>query len=248
MKTDPRVKLLIIVLLTTAAVLAKDAAYLAIVTGIALIADLCFKVDVLNAFKRLKGFLWLLLFISIVQSLTVKGGTVLIAVGSVNLMTTRGIQFAIEFILRMSVIVFAGLIASSSDGREMTDGLLRLHMPYELAFMSGIALKYLPVYREEFSARLNALAMRGIEIKRLSLSRKLKVYSYLVAPTVTGCILRSEELARAMTARGFRAEKKRTMLRVLKMSAADWTLTVAALGAAAAFFACMYKYGVLVTF
>lgn len=171
MKTDPRVKLLMIVLLTTLAVLAKDIGYLAIVVAFALILDLCFRIDILNAFKRIKHLISLLVFIAIVQSLTVKGGTVLIHVKNVNLLTTRGIQFSLEFILRMSIIIFAGLIASTTDGREMTDGLLKMHMPYELAFMSSIALRFLPVFREEFSSRMNAISMRGVDIKKLRLKK-----------------------------------------------------------------------------
>lgn len=247
MKIDPRVKLLTIVLLTTLAVLAKDIAYLAIVVFVALIVDLLLKIDILSAFKRLRYFIWLLIFIAVVQSLTIKGGTVLAHIGNVNLLTTRGIEFAVEFILRMSVIVLAGLIATTADGREMTDGLLKMHLPYELAFMSSIALRFIPVFREEFSARLNAISMRGIDIKRLGLIKKLKVYGYLISPTVSGCILRSEELAKSMSSRGFRAEKKRTMLRELKMTALDWFLVVLAVSSATAYLTLMYLYGTLVT-
>lgn len=246
MKTDPRVRLLIIVVLTTLAVLATDIAYLAIVVLVALIADLCYKVNILSAVKRLKHFLWLLLFIAIVQSLTVKGGEVLVGIGSVRLISTRGLLFAAEFILRMSVIVFAGLIAAASDGREMTDGLLKMHMPYELAFMSSIALRFIPVFRDEFSARLNAITMRGIDIKKLNLFRKLKVYGYLISPTVSGCIIRSEELSKSLNSRGFRAEKKRTTLRNLKMTAFDWIVVALTVISSSAYLTAMYLFGSIV--
>lgn len=248
MRTDPRVRLLLIVLLTTLAVLALDVAYLGAVVAAGLIADICFKVNLKDAVKRLKHFLWLLVFITVVQSLTVKGGTPLVYIGGVNLITTRGLQYSLEFILRMSVIIQAGLIAATADGREMADGMLKLHVPYELVFMSGIALRFIPIFRDEFNSRLNAITMRGIDIKKLPLSSKLKLYSYLISPTVTGCILRSEELARSMTARGFRAEKKRTMYRELKMTAADWCLTVFSVSAAAGYLYVMYRFGIMVSF
>jgi energy-coupling factor transport system permease protein len=248
MKTDPRVKLLVIVLLTTLAVLAKDVIYLAVVVLAALLINILLKTDLASAFKRLRHFLWLLLFIALVQSLTIKGGTVLLHIGGANLLTTRGIQFAVEFILRMGVIVFAGLIATTTDGREMTDGLLKMHMPYELAFMSGIALRFLPVFREEFSARLNAISMRGIDLKKIGLFKKLKLYAYLISPTVSGCIIRSGELAKSMQSRGFRANKKRTMLRELKMTAKDWTIIAVSLILTACYLCAMYIHGTLVRF
>ncbi len=246
MRADPRVKLLYIILLTTLAVLAKDIAYLAIVVAAGIIIDLALKAEILDALQRIHHFLWLLVFIGIVQSLTVKGGTVLLNIGKINLLTTKGIESALEFILRMSVIVLSGLIAASTDGREMADALLKLKVPYELVFMSGIALRFLPVFREEFSARMNAIAMRGIVIKKLPIISKLKLYGYLVSPTVSGCVLRSEELSRSMISRGFRAEKRRTMYRELRFSARDWCLTALALLLASAYLYCMYRFGEII--
>jgi len=243
MKLDPRARLLVIVLLTTLAVLAKDIGYLSIVAFAALAVSLVMKLDILSAVKRLRHFLSLLIFIALVQSLTVKGGEVIAHLGNVNLLTTRGIGFALEFVLRMSVILLAGLIASAAEGREMTDGLLKLRMPYELAFMSAIALRYLPVFRDEFANRLNAIALRGIDIKRLSLTKKLKVYSYLITPAILGSMLKSEELARAMYARGFGAEKIRTMLRDLRLTTRDWIVMITGVVLTAAYLIAMYTFG-----
>lgn len=243
MRLDPRARLLLILLITTLAVLAKDIAYLAIVFFAALAVNAMLKINIIGAAKRMRHFIWLILFIAIVQSLTVKGGTALLSVGKINFLTTKGIGFAAEFVLRMGIILLAGLIAASSDGREMTDGLLKLGMPYELAFMSAIALRFLPVFRDEFVARINAMAMRGIDIKRLSLPKKLKVYGYLILPAVSGCVIKSEELARSMSARGFGAEKKRTMLRELKLTWTDWLVMIIAVLLTAAYLVFMYTYG-----
>jgi len=246
MKTDPRVKLLYIIVLTTLAVLAKDVAYLGIVVVAAIIINLALKAELLDALRRIRHFLWLLVFIGIVQSLTVKGGTTLISIGGLNLLTTKGIKFAIEFILRMSVIILSGLIALSTDGRELADALLKLKVPYELVFMSGIALRFIPVFREEFSARLDAIAMRGIVVKKLPVISKLKLYGYLVSPTVAGCILRSEELSRSIISRGFRAVRRRTMYRELRFTVRDGVLCALTLLLTAAYLFCMYYFGAIV--
>lgn len=243
MKLDPRVRLLIIILITSLAVLAKDIAYLAIVFAAAALVDIIMKLDIIGAIKRLRHFLWLILFIAFVQSLTVKGGTTLISIKSVNLLTTKGIGFAIEFVLRMGIILFAGLIAASSDGREMTDGLLKMGLPYEFAFMSAITLRFLPVFSEEFRSRMNAMAMRGIDIKKMPIGKKIKIYGYLIAPAVSGCIIKSRELALAMSSRGFGAHKKRTMLRELKLTAKDWVVIVISVLLTAGYLAFMYIYG-----
>lgn len=245
MKLDPRTKLLLILLLTTLAVLAKDIVYLGAVASAALITDIILRLDIISAFKRLRHFLSVLVFIALAQSVFVKSGEVILSAGKVNLLTTGGLVSAAEFVLRMSVILFAGIIAASSEGREMTDGMLLLGMPYELAFMSSVALRFLPVFRDEFSSRLSALALRGIDIKKLRVGKKLRVYGYLISPAVLGCIIRSEELARAMSARAFRAEKKRTMLRRLKFTAADYLVIAASVCLTAAYLAVMYTKGAI---
>lgn len=245
MKRDPRVKLLYIILLTTLAVLAKDFVYLSGVVLAAIIVNVTLGVNMLDGAKRLRHFLSIVVFITLVQSLTVKGGTTLIHIGTVNFITTKGLIFALEFLLRMLVIILSGLIASSTDGREMADGLSKLGLPYEFVFMSGIALRFIPIFSEEFRARLNALTMRGINIKKLPLGRKIKLYGYLVSPTISGCIVRSEELAKSVESRGFRAEKKRTMYREFKMSVGDWLVVFIGLVLSAGFLFVNYYFGAI---
>lgn len=248
MKLDPRARLTLILLLSTLAVLAKDVGWLLAAAGAAILTALALKLNLLYAAKRLRHFVSLLVFIALVQSLTVKGGTVLLHIGSVQLLTVRGLGFALEFVLRMGILMITALIASAAEGREMIDGLLTLRMPYELAFMSAVALRYLPVFRDEFTNRINALALRGIDIKRLPFGKKLKVYGYLLTPAVLGSMQKAEELARAMNARGFGAYKKRTMLRELKLTWRDIAVILAALVFAAAYLAVMYTFGSFLTF
>lgn len=245
-KRDPRVKLIFIVILTSLAVLAKDAVYLSIILFFAVLINLCLKVDLLQGIKRIRHFLSVIIFITIVQSLFVKGGTTLINIGTVNILTTKGLFYALEFLLRMSIIVFSGLISLSTDGREMADGLLKFHLPYEFVFMSAVTLRFFPIFREEFSSRVNAISVRGINIKKLNLFKKIKLYSYLISPTIAGCLIRSEDLAKSVESRGFRAEKKRTMFRELKMDKVDWIMVLIGLVLCAAFLFFNYYYGPII--
>lgn len=240
---DPRTKLLLIVCLTTLAVLAKDIVYLAIIFSFALITILLFKTSILTAIYRIKGLISVIIFITIVQSLTVKGGMPLIHIGKVNLVTSSGLIMGLEFMLRMGIIILASMIATTSDGSEMIDGLIKLKLPYELAFMTSIALRFIPLFREEFSNRINAIAMRGIEVRKLKLDKKIKVYSYLISPTVTSCVLKSRDLSTAMIARGFSAYPERTMLRNLKLTFLDYFVIIFTLSCTAVFLTFMYTKG-----
>lgn len=224
MRLDPRTKLLIIIVMTSLAIFAKDLVYLAIIFILILLFNLMMKTKVINAVKRLKHLISLIVFIALMQSLTVKEGIPLIIIGKINLITSGGLINGAEFALRMAIIIFASLIASTEEGRGMIDALISVKIPYELAFMVSVSIRFIPVFSEEFKSRLNAIRMRGIEIKRLSIIRKLKLYTYLLSPTIYSAVLKSRLLAKSMEARGFRAYPQRTALRVLRLKVADFVV------------------------
>lgn len=226
MKIDPRTKILLIVCLTTLAVIAVDIIYLAIVFCAALIICIALKTDLPGALKKMRYLISLIVFISLVQSLTVKGGVPLLHIKNVVFVSTKGLLYGGEFALRMSIVILSSLIAMSSGSREMIDGLIKMKIPYEIAFMASITLRFLPLLRDEFVNRLNALKLRGFDLRKAGLIKKLKIYSYLLAPTVSGSIIRSRELAESIETRGFRAYGERTALRELRLNTPDYFVII----------------------
>lgn len=245
MRSDPRTKILLIVCLTTLAVIAIDIVYLAIVFCAALAVCLFLKTNLIAALKKMRYLVSLIVFISLVQSLTVKGGIPLVYIKNVVFVSTKGLLFGGEFALRMSVVIFSALIAASSDSREMIDGLIKMKVPYEIAFMASITLRFLPLLRDEFVNRLNALKLRGFDLKRASLMKKLKIYSYLLTPTVSGSIIRSRELAESIETRGFRAYSSRTALRELRLKTADYFVIIFTLVCSIGFAVTMFLKGAI---
>ncbi len=241
--TDPRVKLLIIVALSTVAVLAQDVVYLAIVFAFALIAVLSFKIDMIKLILRLKMLFGIILFIAFVQSVFAGGETPLVKIDDFVLVSLEGIIMAVEFLLRMTIIIFAGALSLSTDGHEMLDGMQKMKVPYEILFMASIALRFLPLFRDEFQSRLSAIALRAIDLKGLGIVKKLKIYAYLITPTIAGAMLKSSDLSRAMESRGLRAYKHRTMVRQLKMQWYDWIISFIVVVLLATFLTLMYICG-----
>lgn len=246
MKIDPRSRLIIVLCFSTLSVLALDIVYLAFVFFAVLLMDFILQIDLIAIIKRIKFLLSMIVFITILQSLTIRGGKAIISIGSLNLITLNGIIKGGEFALRMIIIIFSSAVVIKAEGREMIDGLIKMRVPYEIAFMTSVALRFLPYFKEEFSARLNAVRMRGINIKKLSLQKKLKVYSYIIFPTVSGSIIKSKELASAMEARAFRAYDKRTMLRALKFNFRDYAIISTVITIFALFLGIMYIKGGLI--
>lgn len=243
MRLDPRVKLIAILLFSTLAVLATDVVYLSIAVFLVIIFNALLKNNPLPSLKKLRGLISLILFISILQSIFIKGGKPLIYIKSFTLLSTKGLLFGAEFLLRMTIIIFSGLIAMSSSPREMVDGMIKLHIPYELAFMTTLSINYLPALKNEFTTRLNAITLRGIELKKLSLPKKIKLFSYLLSPVLSGCVLKSKDLSLALLSKAFGAGRKRTMLRELKLTFTDWLVIIVLNLASGVYLYFMYTLG-----
>ena len=70
--------------------------------------------------------------------------------------------------------------------------------------------------------------MRGVDIRKVKVGKKIKLYSYLLLPVVSDAIVKSQELAMALEARGFQAYPTRTFYLDLKLSTWD-KIAIAAL-------------------
>lgn len=226
MKIDPRAKIIIVSLISTISVIADD---LYLLLGI-LIADLIIcillKVDFAQFLRRAKHLIIIILSLTIIQSLFTNQGETLISVGNITIITNYGLYMSLKFLLRMSIIISSAMIIGTSDVKEMTDALIKLRLPYELAFMTGIAIRFLPDFKNDFTERIRALTLRGVNIKGRKIIKRFRVYSYLLSPAVITTIIRSRMLAIAMESRAFRAYKQRGMMRILKFSMNDY-ITIA---------------------
>jgi len=66
--------------------------------------------------------------------------------------------------------------------------------------------------------------LRGIEINKISLFKKVKIFLYIFLPLIAGMILKAQRLSMAMETRAFRAYPKRTSFYVLEMKKNDYCL------------------------
>ncbi|MCL2630034.1 MAG: energy-coupling factor transporter transmembrane protein EcfT [Firmicutes bacterium] len=242
MKFDPRTKLFIIAVLTAVSVFAPSIFYLLGILFVTLVFDIILKVNFLTVLKRLKFLLSAIVFVSLIQSLTIKGEP-LITINGFTLISYQGLMLGLEFLVRMSIIIFASAIALTSSGKEMTDALIRLKFPYEVAFMVSTAISFLPMFREEFLHRVTAVKLRGIDIKKLPIGKKFKVYAFVLSPAVVGGAIKSRALADSMTAKAFRAHSSRTMLRELKLKPRDFIAIILVALLMAGFFATLMIIG-----
>ena len=102
------------------------------------------------------------------------------------------------------------------------NALSQMGLPYTFCFSLHIAIRFVPFFAEAFSQALTALQLRGIDLRRVPLRKKLRLYSSLLLPVVTDAVVQARRLVITMEARGFGALPKRTLYQEVTMNTLDW--------------------------
>lgn len=221
---DPRVKLFCILLLTTMALTFKSPLWMLGLCIVTLLLSVFFGADIIKFFMRFRHFLILLLMISVVQIVFIRQGAPLITIRSFVLVTQEGLFRGLNIAMRYFVILSTASVMSSENNRRVIQGLVQMHIPYILAFMVSIALRFLPQFRESFSDALTSIQLRGIELKEVPIRKRINLYGHLLLPVVAEAVSKSQDLSIAMDARGFGAMGHRTSYLRLYMRLSDWIL------------------------
>jgi len=208
-KTDPRVTFLFVFLLSTASVFLRGALELTPVLLSAIVAASIAKAPVGQVLKRLRG-LWI----------TLVSVTVLQAVFSGDVL--RGLLVGAAVLERLVILMLGGSMLAAYPGHALVQGMLQLRLPYQLAFMVSVGLRFVPQFSESFKDSLVAMQLRGVDLKRLKAKTRLRIYTWLLMPTIAMGIARARKLAMAMELRGFGACEKRGSYAPLRMQTKDW--------------------------
>lgn len=134
---------------------------------------------------------------------------------------TGGILFSLKFlILILSTIVFA----MSTSPRELMLSLTKLKVPYEIAFMLTLAIRFVPVITKELNQVINAQKARAHKLI-FSLRHPIimiKSFVPILIPTFILLFKKALDLSLSIESRAFRAKEKRTYPPRLKLKAGDY--------------------------
>ncbi len=238
---DPRTRIICALCVSLLAIVCSDLRFLLPLFVFMLMLDIFLYADRLKVWrKRLFGVFCFFLAIAVLQSVFSKRGDPLVSVKGFSLLTKTGLEQGIMFLLRMCVIILSAVFLSAEKRRRTVQGLVQMKMPYELAFMLAVALRFIPIFSEEIRNALTAIQLRGIDLKHIAVKKRIQVYTYLFLPILGTTIVRAKEMALAMEMRAFRAYQTRTSYVELKLKAVDYVLIPAAICLTAALIVMYY--------
>ncbi|MDR0489819.1 MAG: energy-coupling factor transporter transmembrane protein EcfT [Oscillospiraceae bacterium] len=220
-RLDPRIKLLLLIGISTSALFMERPAALLALLFLSLLILLSGGVTPGVLWRKSRAVFGLIVSLFLIQCIFTRGGEPLIVLFGLTLVTDSGLLLAVSVNLRLIIIVLSALIVLTGEPRDYLLAMTQCKIPYTIAFMTLAALRFLPMLREEARDVVCAAQMRGLRIKKTGLRNKARAYISIILPVTAGAVRRAERLSVAMEARAFRAYPRRTSARRLRLRAAD---------------------------
>ena len=193
---DPRFIFALALFFSTAAVVIRDECYMTALLLVAIICAVILKVGLRRLFGRLKRLWQVAITVTLLQ--------IIFAAHEAPVLIGLLVLF------RLAILIISASMFTLYKPRELIRGMVQLRLPYEVAYMISIGIRFIPQLSEELKDSLTALQLRGVVIKELKLKKRLRLYTYLLLPTIASCLQNARELAMCMEMRAFKAMRKRT--------------------------------------
>ena len=237
-KTDPRIKIVLLILLIVFIFLAKNGFALGFAVLSVLAIMLITKIPLKLYLKNMKAILPVLIFTAVLNLFYVESGRVLVSFWKLQI-TTDGVSRAIFMATRIILLIFiSSALTYTTTPNDLTDAIERLLSPlkyvglknavHTLAMMMTIALRFIPTLIEEAEKIMNAQKARGADLENGKLTERVKALIPILIPLLISSVRRAYELAEAMECRCYNGGEGRTRMKQLHMVGRDFVVFGAA--------------------
>lgn len=231
-KTDPRVKIILLILLIVFIFLAKNGFALGFAVLSVMLIMLITKIPLKLYLKNMKAILPVLIFTAVLNLFYGESGRVLVSFWKLQI-TTDGVSRAIFMATRIILLIFiSSALTYTTTPNDLTDAIERLLSPlkymglknavHTLAMMMTIALRFIPTLIEEAEKIMNAQKARGADLENGKLTERVKALIPILIPLLISSVRRAYELAEAMECRCYNGGEGRTRMKQLHMAGRDF--------------------------
>ena len=212
-RLDPRVKLLISLLLFTLSLLVRSVSQLALVLAVMLSIG-----AVARLLRRLSRTM-----------LLTAGFSVFIF--AINVIFTHNLAnsalYAVRFI---AIVVSTSLFFLTASPDELEQVMKMFRLPRDVVFAFVTAVRFIPVMMLDTVQIMDAQKSRGLELEKGNLIGRVRNMVPILIPLVVNSVIRSGELAEAMESRAYGAVPKPTSLYEYRSSTTDRAVALVSVG------------------
>lgn len=234
-RLDPRTKLIFVLCYLAATFIVPQPWWMLI--GVIAILWLGANIPPTRYLSFLLFLLPIFAIVVLIQTFFIHGGPFLWE-GHLGPVTLRASQPGLEFGLRIaSRLLTMGLafvmFSMTTDPFHWGMAMYRWGLPYKVAFMFSFALRFFPLFQEEFLTVRQAFESRGsAALRSRNLVKRVRATGIAIPPVALSALRRSREIALAMEVRGFsypeHANVRRTLFRTIELRKWDYALITAA--------------------
>lgn len=217
-RLDPRTKLLLMFLSFTMAVMYNNI----LVLGVLFVIVLCYGASgrILGNLKRI----WIVLFMITLFSLVIwsiaRGGETRFLI-----FTLEGLLYGVMIAIKTNLMIVAGMIfLSATKIEEISEGLVKIHLPYRGAFAFSTAIRLVPMIVATSYTIIQAQKSRGLDLDSGSIIQKIKKYVPLMIPTLISVIRGTNVFSMALESKGFGYSTHRTNYLELRLTGKDYLM------------------------
>ena len=188
------------------------------------------KVPLGSILRSIKGIVVILVLTAVLNIFFTKTGTLLCEWWIFHIYDD-GLIYAAKIFLRLTYLVMgSSLLTLTTTPVDLTHAIESLLKPlrvikfpvHELALIMSLTLSFIPSLIEETDRIIRAQKARGANFDTGNLFKRAKAFIPILIPLLVGGFRRAEELANAMNSRCYEGAKKRTQMRVMKLSWRDF--------------------------
>jgi energy-coupling factor transport system permease protein len=203
---DPRTKLYFGIVFTILSLLFNDIIPL-IILFLSLIPFFFIGRISTQWFTTIKSLTFLAIFIIVIDTIFI----------SLNL----GVAMTIRLYVLISAFSLFFLTVHPDD---LSQSLIQMKVPFSVAFALSLAVRFVPTLAQEAQNIREAQMVRGLELQKGNIIRKVKNFIPIIIPLIILSIQRAMIVAESLESRGFGAKKQRTYLYPLRMKIRDYTI------------------------
>ncbi|MHA1839586.1 MAG: energy-coupling factor transporter transmembrane component T family protein [Candidatus Ranarchaeia archaeon] len=141
--------------------------------------------------------------------------------------TDAGITYVIISNIRFLTLELLGLMLfATTHHKDLIMGLRRLHVPYMICFILGLAYRFIPTVSLDLATIQEAQKARGLELEKLPIYQRMKSTITVTVPLLMVTLRRVELTGRALSVRAFdfQTMRNRTFYKQVELSKHHYAL------------------------
>jgi energy-coupling factor transport system permease protein len=169
--------------------------------------------------KRLTGAEALTTLWAIPDWLPVLGGVAL---------SREGLLYGVNVLAKsMTFLLMVPLVVFTTQIDNLVVGLVKLRVPYRLAFVLSSTLRFFPLLFGEIQAVKETQRLRGFALEEMRAMERVKTYAKVAVPVILGSMFKAQQLEVVLQAKAFSGRGARTYLHESRLGAAEWAVIAA---------------------